>query len=161
MARSMLEDDAALPPEHSELSMIKDVTGVAYIAGSDTTVAAVHSYFLAMLIWPEIQTKAQAEVDRVIGKDRLPEFNDAPRMPYIQGIINECLRWIPVAPMGKQSLHCHLCALIMLSDLSSALPHATTRDDEYKGYLIPKGTLVFGALWSEHNCFSALMMKLN
>jgi cytochrome P450 len=97
----MLEDDAALHPEQSELEMIKDLSGVAYLAGSDTTVSAVHSYFLAMLLWPDIQIKAQAEVDRVIGQSRLPEFDDVPRMPYIQGIINECLRWIPVAPMGK------------------------------------------------------------
>jgi cytochrome P450 len=97
----MLEDDTALPPERSELDIIKDVTGVAYLAGSDTTVAAVHSYFLAMLIWPDIQAKAQAQIDRVVGQDRLPEFDDAPRMPYVQGIINECLRWIPVVPMCK------------------------------------------------------------
>jgi cytochrome P450 len=97
----MLEDDAALPPTQSELDTIKNLTASTYLAGSDATVAAVHCYFLAMLIWPDIQTKGQAEVDRVIGKGHLPEFDDAPRMPYVQGIINECLRWIPVGPMGK------------------------------------------------------------
>jgi cytochrome P450 len=101
MARAMLEDDAALHPEQSELDIIKDVTGVAYLAGSDTTVSAIHSYFLAMLIRPDVQAKAQAEIDRVVGKDRLPELDDAPRMPYVQSVITECLRWLPVAPMGK------------------------------------------------------------
>jgi cytochrome P450 len=95
----MLEDDFALPSKQSQIDMIKDVTAVAYLAGSDTTTVAVHSYFLAMLIWPEIQRKAQAEIDRVVGNDRLPELDDAARMPYVQGIVNECLRWIPVVPM--------------------------------------------------------------
>jgi cytochrome P450 len=97
----MLEADVALPPEQSEFDMIKDLTGVAYLAGSDAISAAIHSYFLAMLIWPEVQAKAQAELDRVVGKSRLPEFDDAPRLPYVQGVINECLRWMPVAPMCK------------------------------------------------------------
>jgi cytochrome P450 len=97
----MLEDDAALPAEQSKLEMIKDLTSVAYLAGADTTTVAINSYFLAMLIDPEIQTKAQAEVDRIVGRGRLPEFADASQMPYVQGVVNECLRWIPVTPMGK------------------------------------------------------------
>jgi cytochrome P450 len=101
MARSMLEDDAALPSEQSELDMIKDIAGITYLAGSDTTVAAVFSFFLAMLIYPDVQAKAQAEVERVVGKDRLPELDDAPHMPYVQGVVNECLRWLPVVPMCK------------------------------------------------------------
>jgi cytochrome P450 len=101
MARSMLEEDATLPSELSQLETIKDVAGAAYIAGSDTTVAAVMSFFLAMLIHPEVQSKAQAEVDRIIGKDRLPEFDDKDSLPYVQSVVNECLRWLPVIPSGK------------------------------------------------------------
>jgi cytochrome P450 len=101
MAQSMLENDATLPPQLSELDTIKDLTGMAYLAGSDTTVSAIHSYFLAMLVSPDIQCKAQAEIDHVIGLDRLPEFGDALQMPYVQGVVNECLRWIPVVPMCK------------------------------------------------------------
>jgi cytochrome P450 len=99
MARAMLEDDAALPQEQSELDLIKDVTGVAYLAGSDTTVSTIHSFFLAMLVRPDVQIKAQAEIDGVVGRDRLPELDDAPQMPYVQAVINECLRWLPVVPM--------------------------------------------------------------
>jgi cytochrome P450 len=101
MARTMLEDDALLPPAKSQIDMIKDVAGVAYVAGSDTTVAAVVSFFLAMLVYPDVQAKAQAEVDRVVGKDRLPEPEDRKEMPYIEGIVNECLRWLPVQPLGQ------------------------------------------------------------
>jgi cytochrome P450 len=96
----MLEDDAALPPEKSEFDLIKDLTGVAYLGGSDTTVSALNSFFLAMLVYPEVQAKAQAEIDRVVGKDRLPELSDEPSLPYIQALASECLRWLPVTPTG-------------------------------------------------------------
>jgi cytochrome P450 len=105
MARTMLEEDALLPPEASQLEYIKQVTGVSYIAGSDSTQAAVVSFFLAMLTYPEVQTKAQAEVDRVVGVDRLPEFDDLRSMPYLCGVANECLRWLPVVPLCSFLLH--------------------------------------------------------
>jgi cytochrome P450 len=100
----MLDNDAVLPPEKSELEVIKDSTSTLYLAGSDTTVGAVIAFFLAMLVYPDVQRKAQAEIDRVVGKDRLPEINDAPQLPYVQGVVNECLRWLPVTPLGGYSL---------------------------------------------------------
>jgi cytochrome P450 len=96
----MLDKDATLPPEKSELNIIKDTTGTLYLGGTDTTVAAVIAFFLAMLVYPDVQRKAQAEIDRVLGKDRLPEMEDAPQLPYVQGVVNECLRWLPVTPLG-------------------------------------------------------------
>jgi cytochrome P450 len=107
----MLEDDADLPPEKSELDLIKDITGVAYIGGSDTTVAAVIAFFLAMLVYPDVQAKAQAEIDRVVGSERLPELSDEPSLPYVQAVVNECYRWLPVLPMGLSSIFSFLNAL--------------------------------------------------
>jgi cytochrome P450 len=101
MARTMIEEDAALPAHKSQLGMIADVAGLVYVAGSDTTVSSVVGFFLAMLINPEVQAKAQAEVDRVVGKDRLPEFEDRKELPYVEALVNECLRWLPVVPMGQ------------------------------------------------------------
>jgi hypothetical protein len=118
----MLEDDAMLHSEQSEFDMIKDLTGNVYLTGSDTTVSAIHSYFLAMLIWPDIQTKAQAEVDHVIGKDRLPVFEDAPNMPYVQAVINECLRWIPVFPLCKSPQLYYIIRLAKLANITSSCP---------------------------------------
>jgi cytochrome P450 len=105
MVRSMIEEDSALPAEQSQVETIKELAAVAYIAGSDTTVGAVVSFFLAMLIYPDVQAKAQAEVDRVVGKDRLPQLEDAEHLPYVQAIASECLRWLPVVPSGSSSLH--------------------------------------------------------
>jgi fumagillin biosynthesis cytochrome P450 monooxygenase len=99
----MLENDASLSPEKSEINYITDTTASLYLASYDTTAAAIVSFFLAMLVYPDVQRKGQAEIDRVIGKDRLPEMNDAPRLSYVQGIVNECLRWLPVTPLGQFS----------------------------------------------------------
>ena len=56
------------------------------------TVSALGSFFLAMLLYPEIQRKAQAEVDRVIGSGRLPDFSDEPALPYVTALVKEILR---------------------------------------------------------------------
>ena len=50
---------------------------------SDQTVSAVYSFFLAMTLHPEAQKKAQDELDRVVGPDRLPTFADRPNLPYV------------------------------------------------------------------------------
>jgi cytochrome P450 len=57
-------------------------------------------FLLAMVLHPEVQAKAQAEIDRVIGKDRLPDFDDRPALPYVDAILRETLRWFPVFPLG-------------------------------------------------------------
>lgn len=75
-----------------------------------------------MSLYPEVQRKAQNELDRVVGSKRLPDFDDHDNLIYIQAIVLETMRWMPVTPLG--------------------LPHRVIRDDEYKGYLIPKGTTV-------------------
>lgn len=53
-----------------------------------------------MTLYPEVQVKAQQEIDRVIGRDRLPTFEDRDRLPYIDAIVKEVLRWGVVAPLG-------------------------------------------------------------
>lgn len=80
-----------------------------------------------MSISPEVQRKAQEEIDRVIGKDRLPTLADRPSLPYIDAIVKEVLRWHPVAPMG--------------------LPHTSTADDVCEGYFIPRGSMLFANVW--------------
>lgn len=81
--------------------LVKDVAGVFYLAANDTTVAAVVSYFLAVLVYPEVQRRAQEELDRVVGRSRLPEYSEKENLPYLEGVVRECLRWLPVAPQGE------------------------------------------------------------
>ena len=65
------------------------------------TVSALLSAILAFMLYPEVQARAQAEVDAVIGHGiRLPDFDDRPQMPYINAVVLEVLRWNPVVPLG-------------------------------------------------------------
>ncbi|KAF8815534.1 cytochrome P450 [Phlegmacium glaucopus] len=119
------EDDPQRPMEEK---VAQNVAIVAYLGGADTTVSTVKALFLAMALHPEVQKKAQAEIDAVVGPNRLPDFEDRPFLPYINAIVKESMRWHLVAPLG--------------------FPHMATNDDEYDGYYIPKGTVVFPNAWS-------------
>ncbi len=56
-----------------------------------------------MLMNPDAQTKAQEEIDRVVGTDRLPTFDDEPNLPYVSALSKEVFRWQQVAPFGMTS----------------------------------------------------------
>ena len=62
--------------------------------------SGISSFFLAMAMYPSVQRKAQAEIDRVIGEDRLPTLRDRERLPYVDAIVQEVFRWNPVTPQG-------------------------------------------------------------
>ncbi|KAJ7283455.1 cytochrome P450 [Mycena rebaudengoi] len=114
-----------LEPKHlteEEEFDIKWSSASLYSAGADTTVSAVYSFFLAIALHPEVQAKAQSEIDTVVGNDRLPTFTDRGDLPYVEAIVKEVLRWNTVVPTG--------------------VPHRATQDDIYEGYFIPKGSLV-------------------
>jgi cytochrome P450 len=59
------------------------------------------SFFVAALLRPEIQTIAQKELDAVTRRERLPTFEDRSRLPFVDAIYKEILRWRPVVPMGE------------------------------------------------------------
>ena len=60
----------------------------------------MHSLFLVLVLFPQVQKRAQAELDAVIGRDRLPTLDDKPRLPYIEALCKELIRWNMVAPTG-------------------------------------------------------------
>jgi cytochrome P450 len=82
--------------------MIKDIAGITYLGGSDTTVSLVVSFVLAMLVYPEVQKCGQEEVDRVVGSGRLPDLSDREHLPYVDAIVSECYRWLPATTMGQR-----------------------------------------------------------
>lgn len=61
-------------------------------------------FMLAMVMYPETQRKAQEEIDSIVGRDRLPSFDDFEQLVYIRAIIKETMRWHPVGPLGKTLL---------------------------------------------------------
>ena len=64
------------------------------------TVTALNSFFLAMVLYPQVQARAQKELDSYL-QGRLPDFPDEHSLPYITAIVKEVLRWNPAAPMGE------------------------------------------------------------
>ena len=67
------------------------------------TVATLQTFFLAMAVYPEVQRTAQGELDKVVGRDRLPELADQEHLPYVRAMCTELLRWLPIAPIGETS----------------------------------------------------------
>lgn len=96
-------------------------------AGAETTSTTLNNFMLGMLLYPEAAKKAQEEIDRVIGSDRLPNFDDEADLPYVRALVKEVLRWRPVNKFGMM--------------------HATSEDDWYEGYFIPKGTVAVLNWW--------------
>ncbi|KAF8882785.1 cytochrome P450 [Mucidula mucida] len=96
-------------------------------AGAETTAITIHCFFLMMALHPEAQKKAQAEIDAVCGRGRLPTFEDRKQLPFVDALIREVTRMHPAAPTG--------------------IPHTTIEDDVHDGYFIPKGSIVFANIW--------------
>jgi len=82
---------------------------------------------LALVAFPDIQRKAQKEIDEIVGFERVPTVEDFENLPYIQAIVKETHRFRPVAPL--------------------AIPHASLADEIFDGYLIPQGTTIFVNNW--------------
>jgi cytochrome P450 len=100
--------------------------------GVDTTSSTMISCIQAMCAFPEIQRKAQQEIDAVVGDNRSPTWEDADKnLPYMAALVQEVLRWRTVT-------------------ILAGLPHAGTEDYECQGYLIPKGVPIIGNMWAIH-----------
>ncbi|KAK7443503.1 hypothetical protein VKT23_015676 [Stygiomarasmius scandens] len=104
------------------------LSGTMFGAGVETASAAQAGFIMAMLQYPDVLCKAQEEVDRVVGRDRVPSFKDRERMPYFRAMVREILRWWPPGPIG--------------------VPHRLTQDDVYEGYLLPKGSTMIYNVWA-------------
>ncbi|KAG6819996.1 hypothetical protein H0H93_006699, partial [Arthromyces matolae] len=126
-------------PQAKDANKLEDILGAAgamYIGGADTTASSLSIFFLAMVLHPDCQRKAQEEIDRVIGPARLPELSDRDSLPYMEcWFISAKLvhRWNQAAPTG--------------------VPHRSLEDDIYNGMFIPKGSVIIanirGMTWDE------------
>ncbi|KAI9441780.1 cytochrome P450 [Lactarius indigo] len=146
LAREQLLEVESLdgPERQMQEDVIKRALGSMYQAGVDTvrvgvseppstiehtiqTVSSMTSLFAALTLYPEVQRRAQAQIDFVVSRDRLPTFEDRSHLPYIDAICKELLRWQMVLPLG--------------------FPHASTEDSVYRGFFIPKGSITLTNSW--------------
>jgi hypothetical protein len=107
------------------------------------TVSAMTTLFYVMTMNPHVLKKAQAELDAVIGTDRLPQMSDLGALPYINAVIKEILRWSPPVPLGEEVYTFWLLG----SSLWSGLRHRVTDDDIYGDFFIPKGSILVSNIW--------------
>ncbi|KIM29959.1 hypothetical protein M408DRAFT_328406 [Serendipita vermifera MAFF 305830] len=108
--------------EGKNADIARDVLGMVYSAGVDNTASTLESFISMMLLHPDVQKKAQVELDRVIQPGVLPEFGDREALPYLDATWRESQRLNPSTPLG--------------------VPHLASEADVYKGMYIPKGTVL-------------------
>ncbi|XP_004418188.1 PREDICTED: cytochrome P450 1B1 [Ceratotherium simum simum] len=103
---------------------ITDIFG----ASQDTLSTALQWLLILFTRYPEVQARVQAELDQVVGRDRLPCLDDQPNLPYVMAFLYEAMRFSSFVPI--------------------TIPHATTANASVLGYHIPKDTVVFVNQWS-------------
>ncbi|EGO19149.1 putative monooxygenase [Serpula lacrymans var. lacrymans S7.9] len=114
-------------PSKEEEELLVWAASAVMGGGMDTNMSTALTFFMAMILHPDIQEKARAEIDSVVGLDRLPSIADRDSLPYVNSVITEVFRWQPAKPMG--------------------IAHALSQDDVYEGYHLPKGTLCLPNVW--------------
>ncbi|KAG8793987.1 hypothetical protein FRC12_000951 [Ceratobasidium sp. 428] len=97
-------------------------------ASRDRYVSAAKGFLLAMVLYPDIQSNAQNELDIILGGERLPELKDRESLPYMDRVLKELFRWFSITPLG--------------------VTHACSQDDIYRGFRIPKGAIVVSNIWA-------------
>ncbi|EIW84580.1 cytochrome P450 [Coniophora puteana RWD-64-598 SS2] len=123
--RNMIEtqDEHRLPDYE-----LAEVTSILFGAGSDTTTVGLNFAILAAAEFPEELKKVHEELNKVVGRERAPSFNDMGSLPLLQAFIEEVLRWRPIVPIG--------------------IAHSANKDVHYNGYVIPEGTTILGSHWA-------------
>ncbi|KAI9934766.1 hypothetical protein ASPWEDRAFT_654684 [Aspergillus wentii DTO 134E9] len=124
----LLQEQGHLQPGSEEELILKGSAGSLYAGGADTTVSSMTSFFMVMALNPHAQRRAQEEIDRVVGTNRLPGYQDRDHLPYINAMVKEVLRWHPVVPSG--------------------VAHQSIEEDICEGYYIPKGAIVISNIWA-------------
>ncbi|KAI0659814.1 cytochrome P450 [Cubamyces menziesii] len=105
--------------------LIKEATSSAF---HGNLAAILHAFVCAIVLNPKVQIRAQEELDRVVGCDRLPEHSDRPSLPYVEAILKETYRWHNPVPLG--------------------VAHRCSEDNVYRGWKMPKGAAVMFNVWA-------------
>ncbi|KAF9646067.1 cytochrome P450 [Thelephora ganbajun] len=120
IAASCFDRVAELADQGFDESVVRAVTATMYIV--------LRTFFLVAALHPHVVRKAQEELDRVVGGERLPQLSGQEDLPYISALIKELLRWCCPAPFG--------------------VPKRVTEDNIYKGYFIPAGATIIENIWA-------------
>ncbi|XP_022081180.1 cytochrome P450 2J6-like isoform X2 [Acanthaster planci] len=109
-----------------ERNIVGTIFGL-FAAGSETTATTLEWCILHMMLHPDVQSRVQAEIDDVVGRNRLPMMADVPKLNFTRAVIWEVQRLANIVPLG--------------------VPHSAASDTNIQGFLIPKGAFVISNLW--------------
>ncbi|XP_069116655.1 steroid 17-alpha-hydroxylase/17,20 lyase-like [Argopecten irradians] len=124
------EEDTELLSQLTDVHLKQTLSDI-FFAGLDTSRFTLQWFLLYMAAYPEIQKKAQKEIDNAVGQNRLPGLDDRPSMPYTEAVLHEIMRVATVAPMG--------------------FPHSARIDSKLCGFDIPERTTIMINQWALHN----------
>ncbi|KAF5370951.1 hypothetical protein D9757_009883 [Collybiopsis confluens] len=128
LVKTLLELKCKEELDHLDMAILCS----AFMIGGVETTASIMQWFTALIpAYPQIQQKAQDELDRVVGRDRLPTIDDEKNLPYIHAIIKEVER-------------CH-------NPFWLGTPHVNTEDFTYRGHFIPKDTVLVLNTYTMHH----------
>uniref|UniRef100_A0A668UVI7 Cytochrome P450, family 2, subfamily Y, polypeptide 3 n=1 Tax=Oreochromis aureus TaxID=47969 RepID=A0A668UVI7_OREAU len=99
-----------------------------FVAGTETTSSTLRYALTVLIKYPKIQEKMQQEIDTVMGKDRCPRMDDRKSLPFSDAVIHEVQRFLDIVPFS--------------------IPHYALNDISFKGYTIPKDTVIIPLLHS-------------
>ncbi|XP_074225724.1 cytochrome P450 2F2 isoform X2 [Camelus bactrianus] len=118
------------PLSHFHMDTLLMTTHNLIFGGTETVGTTLRHAFLVLLKYPKVQARVQEEIDRVVGRERLPALEDRASMPYTDAVIHEVQRFADIIPMS--------------------LPHRVIRDTAFRGSLLPKGTDIITLLNTVH-----------
>ncbi|XP_040179130.1 cytochrome P450 2G1-like isoform X1 [Rana temporaria] len=116
-------------PHFDTRDMILSILNL-FFGGTETVSSTLRNAFLILMKYPEIQDKVLEEINQIIGQNRIPQIEDRNKMPYTDAVIHEIQRFSDIFPAD--------------------LPHLVTKEINFKGYTIPKGTDVYPLLCTVH-----------
>ncbi|XP_066292909.1 cytochrome P450 2U1-like [Branchiostoma lanceolatum] len=125
--RRKQEDENSTFTELQNILVVMDL----FMAGTETTSTTLRWALLYMILHPDIQDRVRQEIDSVIGQNQDPSMAHRTQMPYTEATLTEVVRLATIAPF--------------------AVPHGTSNDITFRGYNIPKGTVVEANIWQVHH----------
>ncbi|KAG9077645.1 hypothetical protein FRC06_008788, partial [Ceratobasidium sp. 370] len=136
----LLEEKGGPSASPEDIDVIRwSCTGI-FSGGTSTSVGIIAAFLIMTTLYPEMARKAQLEIDAVTGRDRLPNLEDVDHMPYYNALLQEAMRTFPPVPLG--------------------IPHSASEDIQFRGYLIPKGALIYGNIWYTFNLQAYIVRQL-
>ncbi|XP_073497620.1 cytochrome P450 2F3-like [Phyllobates terribilis] len=125
-----IKEEADIPDTSFYIKSLQRTIQNLLFGGTETVSTTLRYGILILMKYPEIAERIQKEIDSVVGRNRSPSIADRSKMPYTEATIYEFMRFCDVIPIS--------------------LPRSTSKNTVFRGFSIPKGTLITPLLTSVH-----------